>query len=1445
MDDFQCNKLAEIPKDQVFFIYDTAALKSEWDDPKRAILFFNPSSVDLQDQCSLCGQLVGMAEFTENIFSSKPCIFKLRKGKFAIKFVSHFILALGGKLSDQDNLLSNLLEDLHCVFQFYHKSFKNIEQESKDSKDFSPRMLQIWSSYLPFAKHYAQDLFTFLDIVPYTSFNKAGSFVYLKAINILEACKRRSYVHCGCIITSGKIIASQVHSKILRYLSLLKPNQDHLPVKQFNTGMLYVISSDIGTSTFPNHELPTAGCVTQTRTSSTAHHDPSFIPIPVDRFSPASLQYTVVGSDLPHGVRIYPVYLPQDDYDVMLAASAQSPYSADGINHKNNHNNHPGTSQRYRDAVNDSSSTGGTPQKPRTSTNGSNDDRALRVRTQSTSDVDSADLSTAMQSVGRDEESKRVLTREPSIDAAAESAGDSAAKRGTTVVSNASTGSNVSVNSLKENADGEIDSIWELEFSNKIEDLQDCIDNFNKNHSERSKNANLLRGIKQGFSHVQILKSNERQPECDAMDENSTLNGSNQQMNSSNEVNSIGNIEEENASCYTQAKTLVTSIKSISSERDAFDSNELKIEPNISSDQKDISVDSSHVDVSKEALIDEHVLVNALVHDVERQRRIEVNYNGLKHTRSLIDGDMDGEISSNKYGEHKHSISDCVSEDSYEFIENATTTQRTHDDKDSSRGNPRVNGMDSSGKTQEESNCIAHKDENALIEVPETATLGRGPLSGHSCLLGSDNRDVLRSSADSATCAGDVAQNGAKIETTVIAEENADSQSIDCSGYEHFSSPAVVNTGAIVKVKLDNGSFTAIEDMDVAASDPPTSPTAIDEVEGVEGKEVQITTIEDNADWNLVNSNAEKKSLTNHAHFPVSSLTANIKKGAKFKDLAGQVDAGYCSMESELNKKRTESKESEVNTEANEDSDLGEAEDDLVCLHLYVQAHSNTVLVLFLEPQDEYDKKSLKSITVNAITLSRPVYPSRLFYETILPQLGELEVHAQNILDAQEETKMEDFVYLRNNRSQRKCKSNCQFISQKDWNFGQTVQMLHSQFNNSADFIDATFRNYTTAVYGRRTGDQETYYQQRGSYKPLQGSPTPYDMSCVMDRRVEDVVRKSISNDRIFSFTEPQSTSFKPKTKLHPLTGISITNIAMDHNYYCYTLLPASYIPEDIHKLKLFYKKIVGKIEVLYEILKQLTDARDVRRNIVEKLMRFSYLTFASRQIKIYVNDLLEDLSRSHAALDDMNCSLRIREINETVLEIANSWDSFFCEIILMRDEVECGEDVEELKKSITLHHDQLLPKMESWYEKLVGVNNSLTSMLDWCEMLTQEEAWLRYHKNFHVFFYENVRFEKEFLQTRTPSPFSYQIKTKTPESCHGTARKTFYSKDVAKQKDRDEKKFVRKIFQPSHSNRPSFDVTIPSRMSEFNIWVRRDGYVIPKLKRSKVKRTLRFSYSD
>jgi len=165
---------------------------------------------------------------------------------------------------------------------------------------------------------------------------------------------------------------------------------------------------------------------------------------------------------------------------------------------------------------------------------------------------------------------------------------------------------------------------------------------------------------------------------------------------------------------------------------------------------------------------------------------------------------------------------------------------------------------------------------------------------------------------------------------------------------------------------------------------------------------------------------------------------------------------------------------------------------ELETLKLYVQSHSNTIIVIFLDPKSRHDVQMLRSI-----------------YEIVVPQLGDLEGTIQNSrISHSEPNKSGDFVYFMYDNIEKKYQGGRAFISQEDYTFAGAIKSIHSQFKHSSSMIDATFRDYNKAVYGKRTLHQETYYQPRGTYKSHQGAPTPYDMSCAIDRRISSRLRR-------------------------------------------------------------------------------------------------------------------------------------------------------------------------------------------------------------------------------------------------------------------------------------------------------------------------------------------------
>lgn len=75
----------------IVFVYDTQYIKDETDDPVEAVLYFHPGWVSDTQKLSLCGQIMGTAQFLRESFG-KPKVIALQNGKFVLKEFGRFIL---------------------------------------------------------------------------------------------------------------------------------------------------------------------------------------------------------------------------------------------------------------------------------------------------------------------------------------------------------------------------------------------------------------------------------------------------------------------------------------------------------------------------------------------------------------------------------------------------------------------------------------------------------------------------------------------------------------------------------------------------------------------------------------------------------------------------------------------------------------------------------------------------------------------------------------------------------------------------------------------------------------------------------------------------------------------------------------------------------------------------------------------------------------------------------------------------------------------------------------------------------------------------------------------------------------------------------------------------------------------------------------------------------
>ena len=86
-------------------------------------MYLQQESAD--DQCSVCGQLMGMSEFLlDSISQSGPCMFKLQRGKFAMKRVGNYSFV--SKITIQFILFVQFKKTTGKLYNCYPPNWNNI-----------------------------------------------------------------------------------------------------------------------------------------------------------------------------------------------------------------------------------------------------------------------------------------------------------------------------------------------------------------------------------------------------------------------------------------------------------------------------------------------------------------------------------------------------------------------------------------------------------------------------------------------------------------------------------------------------------------------------------------------------------------------------------------------------------------------------------------------------------------------------------------------------------------------------------------------------------------------------------------------------------------------------------------------------------------------------------------------------------------------------------------------------------------------------------------------------------------------------------------------------------------------------------------------------------------------------------------------------------------------
>ncbi|CAG2251102.1 HPS4 [Mytilus edulis] len=217
-----------------FFIYDHNKLKKEEDDLKDAIVYFYPIITNADEQCALCGQLMGLSEFLQaTISESVPTFFKLQNEKYCLKRVSSYTMGLEGSLNDSDFHMKKQLNFLHDSFVMFCGSIQNIVQQfENDNAGFADALQKIWDVLYPSGCFYNNFISQVFQIVPTVHLPKSGSDLFCQASYILQSSQRRPGVHVGAILYKNKVLCTQMPPELTRKLILVKPE---LPCIHLNT----------------------------------------------------------------------------------------------------------------------------------------------------------------------------------------------------------------------------------------------------------------------------------------------------------------------------------------------------------------------------------------------------------------------------------------------------------------------------------------------------------------------------------------------------------------------------------------------------------------------------------------------------------------------------------------------------------------------------------------------------------------------------------------------------------------------------------------------------------------------------------------------------------------------------------------------------------------------------------------------------------------------------------------------------------------------------------------------------------------------------------------------------------------------------------------------------------------------------------------------------------
>ncbi|XP_041349463.1 uncharacterized protein LOC121368781 [Gigantopelta aegis] len=177
------------------------------------------------------------------------------------------------------------------------------------------------------------------------------------------------------------------------------------------------------------------------------------------------------------------------------------------------------------------------------------------------------------------------------------------------------------------------------------------------------------------------------------------------------------------------------------------------------------------------------------------------------------------------------------------------------------------------------------------------------------------------------------------------------------------------------------------------------------------------------------------------------------------------------------------------------------AADGLVDLVLYIQGHSETMLLLLLDHGCRCDSTLVHKL-----------------WKFSLPNLAELDFQVKDCLDEliedQAQPHVDNYSYLRYDSFSKSLTGNVlDSVIRSSHEFTDTAIKIHQNFQELDTLTDVTFCSHKASVCAHRSVNHETFFQLNNSPWLSGGYPTPKDLTFTLD----ELARKKLQTDHFIS----------------------------------------------------------------------------------------------------------------------------------------------------------------------------------------------------------------------------------------------------------------------------------------------------------------------------------------